>query len=228
MRKTILSVLLAFLIVPFAFSVGLEFSFFSGTGVSFGLSHGSGNLHFGYGVLYDGHDAEGHYKVDSSSSSNSLSSLNNQKFTESVNRVGTYIQLDRSFLPISIGDLKMGLNFGIQLIAPVYSSLWSDNPSANISPSICFQAALRDFEIKLGWKGIWDIFEEFDDKKIDNSGYIKAEFDDGAWKNCFTFGIKYYFGSRTPKAQSKSSSDESSTYAPGTTRILTGNIRRTR
>ncbi len=224
MKKHFLAVLLAVLMAPALFSLGLEFDFFTGTGISTGLVFGQGNLHSGLGFIYDGHKSDIKAKVTTYSSSSYYNNYSTRTVTaeKDASRYGAYYQLDYSFLPFSVSVFKFGFNVGGQL-GLVYSDVTKHNVDTLLSPFISAQATWKNLDLMLGWKGTAYLMQAV--------GKDKDGFDfDNWWANSFRISVRYRFGSSSGQSSNSTARSGNESNSKSNTKIISGSnttIRRT-
>lgn len=191
MRKIVLSVLISLFVAVNAFSFGVETSVYAGqvNGATFGYSLYNNNIvNISTGFSYNKREYE--FKEQDLLLSFMLVYtgayfFQNNKYTSEF--FGGYLQTDFTIPLISAGNLKLGLNPGLQVEAGYDSLSHSDfsNFGLNANGLMAIKGNIADkFDVFAGYRGSFSISDYSDLKDYDSKNFFRSSFD---------FGVRYNF-----------------------------------
>lgn len=191
MRKIVLSVLISLFVAVNAFSFGVETSVYAGqvNGATFGYSLYNNNIvNISTGFFYNKREYE--FKEQDLLLSFMLVYtgayfFQNNKYTSEF--FGGYLQTDFTIPLISAGNLKLGLNPGLQVEAGYDSLSHSDfsNFGLNANGLMAIKGNIADkFDVFAGYRGSFSISDYSDLKDYDSKNFFRSSFD---------FGVRYNF-----------------------------------
>lgn len=191
MRKIVLSVLISLFVAVNAFSFGVETSVYAGqvNGATFGYSLYNNNIvNISTGFSYNKREYE--FKEQDILLSFMLVYtgayfFQNNKYTSEF--FGGYLQTDFTIPLISAGNLKLGLNPGLQVEAGYDSLSHSDfsNFGLNANGLMAIKGNIADkFDVFAGYRGSFSISDYSDLKDYDSKNFFRSSFD---------FGVRYNF-----------------------------------